>query len=120
MKAVKNISGVTLSIDFAGDTYRIDKSPVSVSEELYNHLQETYPMAFDFEFSSNKPILKVKSTKTPVRMGTSITDSGIDMRAGLKSSPEVMFNSVDGLPGNGNIDKDGVEWSEQVEMTGGK
>lgn len=119
MKAVKNIAGVNLDVDFNGETYHFSKTPVSISEELFKHLQERYPLAFDFEFKG-KQVVKVKSTKTPVRIAYPVTSDGVDMRAGLKSSPKMMFNEVDGLPGNGNTDSDNVEWTEEIEMTGGK
>jgi hypothetical protein len=119
MKAVSNISGQILNVDFNGETYHFDKTPVIVEEDLFNHLKERYPLAFDFEFKSSKPVSKVKSTKTVSKFERPITDGGVDMRAGLKRSPEVMFNEVDGLPSNGNIDKDGVEWSGETIITGG-
>lgn len=117
MKAVKNLSGNALDIDFNFNTYHIDKSPVMVEEDLFKHLQERFPLAFDFEFTSKTPIIKVKSTPTPTRFKNVTKDS--DMIVNRHEAPKPMFGTMDGTS-NGNIDKDGVQWSESIELTGGK
>jgi len=120
MKPIKSLIKDSLSVDFNGDTYVIDAKPVLISEDLFEHLKERYPMAIDFKFKGAKTLTKIKSTKTPVKMVTRPADAGIDMMTSNPQSPSPMFNQVDGLPESGKVDKDGVQWYGESKTEGGK
>ena len=68
MKVIVNTEKKVLSFDFEGKTYtfEVSKTPVKVSDELYNHLKELVPLAFDFEpeFAKSVPVSEVKSIDT--------------------------------------------------------
>lgn len=68
MKAVINTSD-NLSVDFEFKTYSFAKgSLVLVDDVLYDHLQEIYPMIFNFHPPKSKtPIKKVAWKETPAR-----------------------------------------------------
>lgn len=110
MKAIKNISGSDLSVDFSFDTYSFPSDQaLLVNEDVFNHLQEMYPLAFDFDFKGAKTLPKVKRTKTPVRMAPG-TDDSVDMKAEPAYRKPTTFGTVDDLPVGGQSDKDGVEY----------
>ena len=58
MKVIVNKEKIPLSFDFEGKTYhfKVSKTPIKVSDELYSHLKELVPLAFDFAPENAKKI----------------------------------------------------------------
>lgn len=93
----------TLTVDYEFFTYKFPKkSIVLVDDDLYAHLQDRYPMVFDFEPKKTKdPVKKADKVKTGAKFKPAITDDMV-----VKT-----FETEDfGVPQSGTVDSDGIQW----------
>lgn len=103
MKVIVNKEGKELSFDFNGKTYTFatTKEGFKVEDDLYNHLKEIVPLAFNFS-----PKDKNLAVIEPNIVVTQNKFTGATF--GVQSKK--FENNPDETPANGKTDKDGVEW----------
>ena len=100
MKVISNKENKELSFDFEGNTYHFPiKGLIQVEDDLYNHLKELVPLAFNFAPDVKKTDVAVKVKKSE----TKTIFKGVSF-----GKPAVKTGNSDGLPSG--MDGDGVAW----------
>lgn len=107
MKVIVNKEQKDLTFSFEGNDYTfIAGKAAQVEDNLYAHLQELVPLAFDFEpnLSKIKTVAEISKVEThSVFPGGKFGVQSADVN---HSTPMV----VDETPKSGNVDKDGIEF----------
>ncbi|MCK9370334.1 hypothetical protein M0R04_10540 [Candidatus Dojkabacteria bacterium] len=101
MKVIVNKEKKELSFDFDGKTYTfgVSKSPIKVSDELFNYLSTTVPLAFDFtpEYKKDTPVLEPTIVDTRTKFSNAnfgIQSKKLDMNYDV--TPKTQDKSFEG------------------------
>lgn len=104
MKVIVNKEQKDLTFSFEGNDYTFSAGkPAQVEDNLYDHLKELVPLAFDFEPELGKINAVAKVRQTPTK---NVFPGG---RFGVQSA-NINRPVADDLPSNGQVDADGVEF----------
>lgn len=114
---VKNIDSHDIEVPYEGVTYKfIQGITVKVPEIVGAHLEENFPLSFNFGAQLQKEEAPEAETfKTKIYTSESIYNSSLDMKV-TSPKPQSTF-TPDETPANGQKESDGIEYyGEGVEV----